>query len=59
MLVLKTGREGESAVKYFLRQTVASVAFLIGILGIKFYSVLGLTVLIALFIKIGVAPFHG
>jgi NADH-ubiquinone oxidoreductase chain 2 len=59
ILVLKTGREGESAVKYFLRQTVASVAFLVGVLGIKFYSRFGLIVLIALFIKIGVAPFHG
>lgn len=59
MLVIKTGREGESAVKYFLSQTVASVVFLIGILGIKFYSVFTMVVLIALFIKMGVAPFHG
>lgn len=59
MLVIKTGREGESAVKYFLSQTVASVVFLIGILGVKFYSVFAMVVLIALFIKIGVAPFHG
>ncbi len=59
MLVLKTGREGESAIKYFLRQTVASVAFLIGILGVKFYPAFSLIVLVALFIKIGVAPFHG
>ena len=58
MLVLKTGREGESAVKYFLRQTVASVVFLVGILGLKFYPLFNLVVLIALFIKIGVAPFH-
>lgn len=58
ILVLKTGREGESAVKYFLSQTVASVVFLVGILGLKFYSVFSLVVLIALFIKMGVAPFH-
>jgi NADH:ubiquinone oxidoreductase subunit 2 (subunit N) len=59
MLVLKSGREGESAVKYFLSQTVASVIFLIGILGLKFYSLFGLVILVALFIKMGVAPFHG
>ncbi len=59
MLILKTGREGECAVKYFLRQTVASVIFLIGILGIKFSSLFAGVVLVSLFIKIGVAPFHG
>jgi len=58
MLVLKTGREGESAVKYFLTQTLASVVFLIGVLGLKSYPLFNLVILVALFIKIGVAPFH-
>nr|YP_010230038.1 NADH dehydrogenase subunit 2 [Diaphanosoma excisum]QST19920.1 NADH dehydrogenase subunit 2 [Diaphanosoma excisum] len=60
MLSFKSGREGESAIKYFLTQTLASVILLISILFIKSFSftISSIFLSFALFIKMGVAPFH-
>lgn len=60
MLNFKSGREGESAVKYFLTQTLASIILLVGALGIKAlsFSVFSIFVRVALLIKLGAAPFH-
>lgn len=59
ILLSKTGREAEAGVKYFLVQTIASVLFLVGVLGLKLHPDFFFNLLVVgLMIKIGVAPFH-
>lgn len=48
----------ERAVKYFIVQAIASQIFILGAVFLKDYNIFNVLILVALSLKLGVAPFH-